>query len=506
MASQTESAQLVESCVKLFQALSADSSFGQLQTLVVENERLRTKTSGLQTAYDVNLQTLTGLQSEVAVERGRTTAKASQLAATNNTVAELKKNIEEIEATLKDKEKRLNVSAELMTKMQGDFKKNERETQQLKKTLKDVQSEIEKAKQDEREARQQLNAAQAELDKREARLRKLDSFAVKLEPEPSVATLNQLGAIFKDSFSLMRNYLGVDLANDVLSDSSMWDKIRNNMAVKRAIPVPSTNSSDAKKMRVAASLAILAFALEEHVFQPTYLLGDNELPKLLYELSTSDFEKEAHLRSVLLTLSPSKHKAHASERAKKASNCLLSYMSPLLPASKQNGFASALEKICQDASHCWGRVQRLADRVELIMSYDIVPDKDTWKLMEFPGMDGQPSKAQGAPPPGGKKNGAKPKTEASGSSSGAVENFEAVVWPTFVLFDENDAQETLHEGLALNKLQVKDAQEEEKLGFRAGHRRMTRQDSRRQSIQNGTDAATKKDFLSAGAGGSSGGN
>ncbi|KAK2052389.1 hypothetical protein LY76DRAFT_583541 [Colletotrichum caudatum] len=499
MASQTEPFQLAESCVKLFQLISAESSFSYLQTIVVENERLRTRTADLQTAYDVNLQTLTGLQRDVAAERGRTAAKNNELEASKSTVAESNKKLEQAEAALKEKESHLKAGAEEMSKLQGDLKKKEAQNEQLQKALKNATSEVAKAKKAELEAQEQRKTLRAELDKSETRLSKLDSFAVKLEPELSDATRNQLDVIFKDSFALMRKYLGNDLANDVLSDSSRWNEVRNHLAVKRNIPVPLTNSPPAKKMRVAASLAILAFALSEHVFQPTYLLGDNQLAGLLDDLITaSDFEKEAHLRSVLLKLCPSKHESNASERAKKASNDLVRRVGPLLPESKRDEFASALEKICQGAARCWAHVQRLVDRVDPVTSFEVAADMDAWKLMELPGMDGEPSKARGSPSPGGKKNGAQPKTQASGPSSGAVEDVVAVVWPAFVLFDE---QETLREGLVLKGSQVEEAKTEESSGFRSGARRMTRHNSRRQSTQNGGDAAERKVFLSTGAGG-----
>ncbi|EFQ29579.1 hypothetical protein CGRA01v4_14857 [Colletotrichum graminicola] len=501
MASRTESVQLVESCVKLFQALSTDSSFGQFQTLVLENEQLRNKATDVKTAYDVNLQTLTGLQSEVAVERGRTAAKASQLEAANNTVAELKKKIELTETALKEKETQLKADAEGISKLQGELKKREAKTTQLENALKATNSAVAEAKKCEQKVQGELKTLKAELDERDARLSKLDRFVVKLEPALSDATRGQLGAIFKDSFSLMRKYMGIDLAEEVLSNPTRWNEMRKHLAT-RGIYSPLTNSSVAKKMRVAASLAILATELREHVFQPTYLLGDDELAGLLngLGLTTSELEKGAHLRSVLLNLCPPQHEQHASERAKKASNNVVKCVGPLLlHESKQNEFASALHKICQDASRCWESVQRLANRVDPVSDLETDLDTDPWKLMEFPGMDGQSPKAQGSPSPGGKKNGARPKPEASGPSLGAVENIDAFVWPTFVLFKENNDQETLHEGLVLSRAQVDEARAE-------ASRRTARQNSRRQSTHNGVDATAKKAFLSAGAGGPSGSN
>ncbi|KAK1965502.1 hypothetical protein LY78DRAFT_610293 [Colletotrichum sublineola] len=508
MASQTESSQLVENCVKLFQTLSADPSFDKLRTLVGENESLRAKSTSLQIAYDVNLQTLTGLQKDVAAERGRTAARTAELEASKNTVAGLEEKITQTEATLKKKVSELDANAEGMSKLQGLLKKKEVETQKLEKDLKSAESDIAKVKKSEKEAQDKLKAMKAELAEREARLSKLDSFSVKLEPVPSDAIRDQLGAIFKNAFSLMRNYLGTHLEDNVLSDSSSWNEVRNHPSVRQGIPVFPTNSPASKKMRVAASLAILASALMEHVFQPTYLLGDNELARLLDEISTTDFERETHLRSVLLPLCPSKHKAHASERASKASNTLFTYVGPLLPEDKRDGFELALHKICQDASRCWTYVQRLADRVKPMMKLAHVLETDSWKRVEFPGMDGQPSKAQGSPSPGGKKNGVQPKTtEASGSSSAVAEDIAAIVWPAFVLFVENEDQETLHEGLVLEESQVEEAEkEEESLRSKSGARRTARQNSRRQSTQNGSNAAAGKPFLSAGAGRPSGGD
>ncbi|KAK1982765.1 hypothetical protein LZ30DRAFT_769929 [Colletotrichum cereale] len=501
MTSQTEPSQLVESCVKLFQKISDDPSFGQLRTLIGENEELRTKTASLQTAYDQNLQTLASIQQDVKTERGRTASKAAELESSQSSASGLKRKIAQTEATLKEKGSQLDANAELMSKLQGELKKREALTGQLQQDLKGAKSDVEKAKKAEHEAQVQLETLQAELKKRETRLSKLDSFVIKLQPEPSDDIRDQLSAIFDASFSLMRNFLGIDLATDVLSESTTWNEIRNHRAVMRAIPVPSTNSFAAKKMRVAAALTILASALVEHVFQPTYLLGDNELARLLTDLAFDDPEREAHLRSALLSLDPPRQKAHAIERAQKASSELSKYVSPLLPGSKQDQFTSALRAICQDARRCWARVLRLPDRVDPIFGVGIVPYANDWKLMQFPGVDGQPSKARGSPP-GGKGDGVRPRTGAR-LSSGA-ENVAAFVWPAFILF--GDEQETLKEGLVLEDCQVKDAKAEENSEFASGPRRMVRQQSRRHSTLNEGEATRKKAFLSTGAGGPSGGD
>ncbi|KZL81542.1 hypothetical protein CI238_07947 [Colletotrichum incanum] len=502
MASQMNSPQPVESFVKLFQTISKDPSFSQLKALVEENERLRVSSASLKTAYDENLRTVANLQQDVQRELGRTAKKAAELESAKKTANELKHNIEQAENTLKEKESELAVNAEGMSKLQGELKKREAQAAQLQQALEGEKSDADKARKAEHEAREQMKELRTERDEKEARLRKLDSFVIKLHPQPPDVIRDRLGTIFKSSFSLIRSFLGIDLADDVLNDPSKWNEIRNHLTVTRAIPVPSTNSSTAKQMRVAASLAILASALITHVFQPTYLLSDNELSMLLNDLTTIDFENEAYLRSALLPLFPSKQKEHAAERAQKATSDLVKCVSSLLLPNKRDEFASALLKICQNASRYWAEIQQLADRVEPIISLEVVTEADDWKLIQFPGMDDRPLRSQGTSSDR-REGSVQSKTEDRLCSG--VENVVVIVWPAFVLFDE-EQQEGLNEGFVLENFQVEDARAEESSGFGTGNRRITRHNSRKNAVQNESEVTEQKGFLSKGAGGPSGGD
>ncbi|GKT66488.1 MEI5 protein [Colletotrichum tofieldiae] len=498
MATQMDSPQPVESFIKLFEMISKDPSYSLLQTLVEENERLRVSSANLKTAYNENFWTVANLQQDLQKELGRTAKKAAELESVENTANELKNEIEQANITLKKKESELAGTAEGISKMQGLLKDKQAEVDQLREALKGEKSDAEEARVAKHEAEEQTKALEAELKRNKARLEKLDGFVTKLHPQPPDAIREQLGTIFKSSLSLMRSFLGIDLPENILSDSSKWNEIRNHLTVTRAIPVPSTNSPAAKQMRVAASLAILASSLTTHVFQPTYLLGDNELATLLNELSSTEFEKEAHLRSALLPLFPHKQMEHAAERAQKATSDLVKCVSSLILPSKRDEFASALLQICQNASRYWTEIQRLADRVEPVVSFDIVSEADDWKLIQFPGMDARQGSSSGH-----KEGSVQSKPEDMLCSG--TENVVSIVWPAFVLFDD-EQQEVLNEGFVLENFQVEDARVEESSGFGTGNRRMTRHNSRRNAVQNESEATEKKGFLSNGAGGPSGGD
>lgn len=300
--------------------------------------------------------------------------------------------------------------------------------------------------------------------------------------------------MFSLAYNWAENLFSADLEEKVFvtpASGTIWAKIRNHGRVNRIIPLPLSNTREAKQMRICAVLAIVAWSLAQYIFQPTYLLQCNELSDLLAGLADDDPVREHYLRSVLLPVSPSKQKSNGKKRIEQVVVEVFASVSPVLPNSKHDEFRSSLETMCKQICGQWMRLQLLEEKIE--PSFDAYDDED-WKLLQLPFF--------------GDAN-AEPVDEGAATESaiadddrykpvGDIEDIAAVLWPSFLSFRGGES-ELVTEGFVLNKAQVKPAYNEEKAALLQGIHRAARQISRKDRtksfVTNGEDMSAVKSFL-----------
>lgn len=279
-----------------------------------------------------------------------------------------------------------------------------------------------------------------------------------------------------------------DLEEDLLADSRTWEAIRNHPSIQRAIPLPSSNSPAAKKMRIAAGLVIYGKALAEHVLRPTYILRDREIDKTLNILGSKDPLHEAYVRAVLLKILPDKQKQHKEACVKKAVMDILDSMGSLLPARQREIFESDLWNVSNKLCDTWRLAQRLEEKVEPSFSFTFPED---WKPLP-------PSSVQtvAKPPPNtAMSHKDKERQRSQGATDQTLQMGEGtarIVWPTFLYSSSQQDGEALllYPGYVLTQPQMREADEE-----------MSRRAARRTMRQNGPAVAGKRRdsgiFLSA---------
>lgn len=106
--------------------------------------------------------------------------------------------------------------------------------------------------------------------------------------------------MFKLVHGLVVDFFGHDLENSAFQDHANWEILRNHDLLKRIVPLPLSNTTAAKDMRVAALIGICAESMSRHIFQSTYLLDGNQLHELVDALQSNDWHQGSYLRSVLL--------------------------------------------------------------------------------------------------------------------------------------------------------------------------------------------------------------
>jgi hypothetical protein len=146
---------------------------------------------------------------------------------------------------------------------------------------------------------------------------------------------------------------------------SAWKAFRDPEHVDRVIPLPQSNSPSAKQMRIAATLAILARCIDQHIFQPTYLLdGEDEIRRLLVRLAVADSKKESFCRAVLLSMFPEIEAKNAAKAIERVVREVSWSIRNLISDAQYDRFKLALEDVVRQAHYAWQLVQRTREKFE----------------------------------------------------------------------------------------------------------------------------------------------
>lgn len=189
------------------------------------------------------------------------------------------------------------------------------------------------------------------------------------------------------------------------------------------MPLPQSNTSAAKQMRVAAVLAVLSRSLHRHVFRPVYLIEEDDgghvngpptpghhganggvhganghhtnghpppdrdsLARLLQVLDVDNPARENNFRATLLAAVPERQRASAARRARTVAREVSWHVQDLLGGSQYEAFCGRLEAACTLACAQWMLIQRASVRIEAYFGppYD---DFD-WQILPLPHFEG----------------------------------------------------------------------------------------------------------------------
>ncbi|KAK7404171.1 hypothetical protein QQX98_010045 [Neonectria punicea] len=351
----------------------------------------------------------------------------------------------------------------------------------------------------------ELETVRGETSQLRSNLGWLQQFLFEMQPMVKETSCKHLDDVFGSMYAIIESHFGGDVDQAILADSNCWDRIRYHPFVKDAIPLPQSNSTPAKQMRIAAILAICADALSRHVFQSTYLLNEStELSDLMNELCAEEPSKEWFLRSALLTILPRKQRENGKVWADRAVDAVMACVRPILPKEKQKNFHSTLQNICGKACDIWIQFQGVNGKIVSTME---ISDADEWKPLSPPSSKTRPGrqkKAGNAQRPDGDS---KEPSQAQSQPNGDDDDVGVVVWPAFLFRkNRNERVELLREGFVVTEAQMREARYEEP-ATRLGKRRVMRLKARSLSMssKNG-EANTGRGFLSPKDGGGSTGD
>lgn len=159
--------------------------------------------------------------------------------------------------------------------------------------------------------------------------------------------------------------------------------IKNLSQLNHSVPLPPSNSREAKNMRAVFLQAILAASLVRKIFTVTYQIEeDGEFRDLLLALAEADACKESFLRGMLASLPEENEMTIIKKRVKAVVVEVSGHARHLLGRGQAESLRSELESIVDKAAQVWKSIQRKESRFET----DADTRYDTqwqWRAVEF---------------------------------------------------------------------------------------------------------------------------
>jgi len=150
-----------------------------------------------------------------------------------------------------------------------------------------------------------------------------------------------------------------------------------------AIPLPQSNSLEAKKMRAAALLAILARAISQHIFQPTYILEKGgEIREILVLQAIANSRKESFCRALLLSIFPADQERNVTKAMDQVVRDISLCVRNLVSEAQSESFQSGVQDIVQKARGAWRLVQNSREKFEPYFELDHDADLE-WRGLNF---------------------------------------------------------------------------------------------------------------------------
>lgn len=283
-------------------------------------------------------------------------------------------------------------------------------------------------------------------------------------PLLTLTSSEKLGSIFQPAFGIVSKCFANDLPPRVfVRDNDDWLTFSGALA-GTGIPLPPSNSPDAKRMRVAAVLRLLADVSRQELFQPFYTLEHgNELRDGLQKRIDDDDHADFVRRVLLRTEPASLDNASVVARARAVEKTLKKVVRGILSQEAQDVFLAAIYRWCIETAQMW-RVNIQPQRDDVHAHIDLEDTEliaDDWCVLSAT-PEWVPVNNAGA----GNGTRSSPNGSASGSANArptapantplaSIKDVAAYVWP---LFWANG--EIVQHGLVVTKAQVAQARRE----------------------------------------------
>jgi hypothetical protein len=154
-----------------------------------------------------------------------------------------------------------------------------------------------------------------------------------------------------------------DLNEHQLADTREWTTIGGHPMIQHVKPLPRSNSSAAKTMRIAAGLSMLGRASAKHIMRPTYLVQDDGIDYALAEMARQSAEQNTYVRATLLKALPEEQEKGRRRGIEMVVKEVMEAMKGWIAEEDRPVFSSELEGTTARISEAWVQMQMLEEAV-----------------------------------------------------------------------------------------------------------------------------------------------
>ncbi|KAI8628971.1 hypothetical protein F5Y19DRAFT_103426 [Xylariaceae sp. FL1651] len=449
--------QHVSTFFTLLSSLATDQATAWIDQIIKDNELMKTHIEEQKHGSDAFIRQLSRLDSELQAAVQKSENAVTEMNKAKTEVQGLQDQITAAQKEIANKDVEIQQKSSTIVDLKATLETRAGEVQARDNTIKEHQEQ--KAKDDDviSKLRGDLESTRAELTQTASDLQEIRDLSYQMNTKSKDDIINELDRVYNKAKMLSMKYFGDDLPEDMLIDTARFEEARQRFD---PIPMPASNSTPAKKARIAACMAALGSRMAERIFVPFYIIPNGKLERprddiddivtMLSNLSTNDPKRELHIRSILLAISPEQQMKVAYARAAEIACEVVDELGILLRPEQHESFENDLHGLCRLAVESWSSLRSLKEKIEPFNTTTEYTEQD-WTPAEL-----NLGTLQLA---NGKQNGdnhANGLTIKSSMHSLKSSKTLAFVWPGFAL-----GSDLLKHGSMLLESQVKAAEEEQ---------------------------------------------
>ncbi|RYP22760.1 hypothetical protein DL767_008987 [Monosporascus sp. MG133] len=456
MASQVDYSQNLKTLFELMETLTSEPSYNSVRQVHGENDSLKQHIEMQSQEITTLTRTVGRLQQSLDSETETVKEISAQLTKLENVNKTLTGERDAEKAKVAEKEKRLQENANAVSELQGKLKVSANSINKLKDIVKEKDNKQNETSSLLNKVGTELEGKKAEMVTMSEKLKALTQYSCVMTTASDDAISKEVRRVFKTVHNLAKNFFSENLSKSVLGDDDLWKEIHDQI---RWLPLPASNTLDAKQMRIAACIAALGSRFVQLIFVPVYQQSETgELSALLSSLATADAPRETHLRSVLLDVLPEEQTSIRTQRTADIVSDVCGGIGRLLEDQKKAAFRDGVEEACKVAAECWQKIRRLKTKVDPFMPPpEGIEDTAEQSTDEFwlpvPLSLGPPTDK--SPESSGKASGSKGAPNGHELPTIEPSDVRSFIWPAFII-----GERVLEKGFVLLKSQAKAAREE----------------------------------------------
>ncbi|KAL4891334.1 hypothetical protein BDV59DRAFT_194309 [Aspergillus ambiguus] len=311
-------------------------------------------------------------------------SQKEQVARKQGEFSELKAELDKTQESYSREKEKVSRAHSEITSLQQSIKEKDTTIDKMKSAVLELKQQFSMAKKSAKDLSDENKGFKQRIRVVEERVQELENLPAKYYEEDEEVLIESFRKLWKYAIREIYGHLQKDLPGETLENLQAWKKFQEKSieALRHRVPLPASNSKEAKQMRLAVILGVLSREIDKLIFQPTYILPEESpIRETLANQATSEDEKESFCRLLLLSIDWPTQKRELDTRIQKVVRNVAYYLDGLLIETQFNEFRLSLEKIVRRSAEIWEKFQRSKQKYET----DFEPLQwDDLEWVEFP--------------------------------------------------------------------------------------------------------------------------